>query len=128
MIRSDPGELLLPSVPKPPGRLYRWRVNDVEFVTPVPRPIADTLSFNSSIGDETRYEQCSTAPLPCTPYIPSLDVRLREPRRGVSGGFVRDPGGSAVVTGRAHCLGEVASAGPELLASTAASAAAASGR
>lgn len=117
LFRAGTGEWLLPARPKAPARLYVWRVNDVVLVTPVPRPIADTLSFYSTIDDNTAYEQCSTAPLPCTPYMPSPDVRLRTPQRGVSAGFVRASEGVASPS-RPHCVGElVPSVGDSILAS-----------
>jgi len=99
-------DLLLPAAPELPGRLFRWRVNDVEILTPVPRPVADTLDYHSAIGLNTSFEKCSTAPLPCTPYLPGVDVRLRRPERGLSGGFVRDQ--QPDLAGRApSCVGEL---------------------
>jgi hypothetical protein len=106
-LRADAADFVVPALPKAPTHLYVWRLNDFELVTPVPRPIADTLGFHSAIGDNTSYEKCSTAPLPCTPYIPSGDVRLRVPRRGVSGGFVRLANGNAGTVTRAQCIGEI---------------------
>jgi hypothetical protein len=119
LFNAGAGELLLPARPRPPARLYVWRVNDFDLVTPVPRPIADTLSFYSAIDDNTDYEQCSTAPLPCTPYIPSLSVRLRTPSRGVSAGFIRVNEG--IASSQAYCIGElVPPVPPRLLANAAA--------
>jgi hypothetical protein len=107
VFHANSSDLLLPAAPSPPSRLYIWRVNDVDLVTPVPRPIADTLSYFSAIDGNAGYEQCSTAPLPCTPYLPSLDVRLRLPTRGVSAGFVRAPSGTTLTISRARCVGEL---------------------
>ena len=99
-------DLVWPAAPELPARLYRWRVNDVEVLTPVPRPVADTLDYHSAIGLNTSFEKCSTAPLPCTPYLPGVDVRLRRPERGLSGGFVRDQ--QPDLAGRApSCVGEL---------------------
>jgi hypothetical protein len=100
-------ELLVPAAPKAPPRLYMWRVNDVDLVTPVPQPVADTLNYYSAIDGEAAYEQCSTAPLPCTPYLPTPDVRLREPSRGLSGGFIRSAAGSGTTLTRVQCRGEL---------------------
>lgn len=106
----DVSVLLLPSRPELPARLFRWRVNDVEVFTPVPRPIADTLGYHSVIPRDALFEQCSTAPLPCTPYLPDVRVRLREPQRGVDGGFVRER--QPDLAGRiANCLGELTAEG-----------------
>jgi hypothetical protein len=100
-------ELLMPAAPERPARLYRWRVNDVEVLTPVPRPIADTLSYRSAIDGDAGFEKCSTAPLPCTPYLPTSDVRLREPKRGLAAGFIRSHDTTALLTSRARCIGEL---------------------
>jgi hypothetical protein len=112
VVHGRSSDLLLPAAPQPPSRLYVWRVNDVDLVTPVPRPIADTLSYFSAIDANSGYEECSTAPLPCTPYLPSLDVRLRVPERGVSGGFVRDPDGITLTIDRVRCVGELRNPAP----------------
>jgi hypothetical protein len=101
-------ELLLPAAPEEPARLYRWRVNDVDVLTPVPLPVADTLSYRSAIDDEAAFEKCSTAPLPCTPYLPDPEVRLREPQRGIAGGFVREHGAVALSARVARCVGAIA--------------------
>lgn len=98
-------ELLLPGAPERPSRLYRWRVNDIEVFTPVPRPIADTLAYTSTIDGRIGFEKCSTAPLPCTPYIPLSDVRLRSRARRLGGGFVRAPLGEAVTAEGPRCVG-----------------------
>lgn len=99
--------LVFPAAPAAPERLYRWRVNDVDVVTPVPRPIADTLSYRSAIGPDPGFEKCSTAPLPCTPYLPAADVRLRAPARGIAAGFVRSPDRTALSAGAPRCVGEL---------------------
>ena len=44
--------LVFPAAPAPPARLYRWRINDIEIFTPVPRPVADTLSYVSTIDGD----------------------------------------------------------------------------
>ena len=80
--------LLLPSPPAL-GQLYSRRINDVDVVTPVPPPILDTLGYRSAIDGNLGFESCSTAPLPCTPYLPPRDFRLRVPSRGLAGGFTR---------------------------------------
>jgi hypothetical protein len=99
-------DLVLPAAPELPARLFRWRVNDVDVLTPVPRPVADTLDYHSVIALDASFEKCSTAPLPCTPYLPGGDVRLRRADRGLSGGFVREPGPD--LAGRApNCVGEL---------------------
>jgi hypothetical protein len=82
-------QLLVPMPPEVPARIFRWRVNDLDVFTPVPRPIADTLGYHSVIPHDAAFEKCSTAPLPCTPYLPESDVRLRHPNVGIAGGFVR---------------------------------------
>ena len=98
-------ELLLPAAPPAQPKLYRWRVNDLDVLTPVPRPVADTLSYQSVIAHNAEFEKCSSAPLPCTPYIPGSDVRLRRPSVGAGGGFVR--GTEQDYAGRfATCVGE----------------------
>jgi hypothetical protein len=99
-------DLLVPRAPEVPPRLFRWRVNDVDVITPVPRPVADTLGYHSEIPLDASFEKCSAAPLPCTPYLPSDDVALRKPGRGLSGGFVRaeHPGFTRRV---ATCVGEL---------------------
>jgi hypothetical protein len=98
-------DLLLPAAPQVPRRLFRWRLNDVDLFTPVPRPIADTLAYHSVIGTNTAFEKCSTAPLPCTPYLPDQNIRLRRPRAGLAGGFIRAAEPS--LAGRvASCVGE----------------------
>ena len=99
--------LAVPAAPAPPSRLYRWQVNDVEVFTPVPRPIADTLSYASSIDGDVGFEKCSTAPLPCTPYLPARTVSLRVPARGVSSGFAQHPPSKRHLTGDPRCLGEL---------------------
>jgi len=88
-------------------------VNDVDVLTPVPTPIADTLGYHSVIAYNAPFEKCSTAPLPCTPYLPTQDVRLRRPAIGLSGGFVRtrEPG----LAGRVPtCIGELSASTPSL--------------
>jgi hypothetical protein len=105
-VRFAPDELLLPAAPAAQPRLYRWRVNDLDVLTPVPRPVADTLGYQSVIAHNAEFEKCSTAPLPCTPYLPGRDVRLRRPELGPAGGFVRvsEPD----LAGRvAECVGEL---------------------
>jgi len=99
-------DLVVPAAPGLPQRLFRWRVNDVEVFTPVPRPVADTLEYHSVIALDSPLEKCSTAPLPCTPYLPRSDVRLLRPSRGFGGGFVRDQQPD-LARGRAICVGEV---------------------
>ena len=81
-------EVFLPAAAEMPPRLYQWRVNDIDLFTPVPRPVADTLSYRSTIDADAGLEKCSIAPLPCTPYLPGRTVRLRVPTRGIRGGFV----------------------------------------
>lgn len=99
-------DLLLPAAPALPLRLFRWRVNDVEVLTPVPQPVADTLDYRSVIVLDSPLEKCSAAPIPCTPYLPRGNVRLRRSAQGKAGGFVRDQRPS--VAGRAlTCVGEV---------------------
>ncbi len=99
-------DLLLPAAPGLPLRLFRWRVNDVEVLTPVPQPVADTLDYRSVIVLDLPLEKCSAAPIPCTPYLPRGNVRLRRPALGIAGGFVRDQRPS--VAGRSLiCVGEV---------------------
>ena len=107
--------LVLPESPAPPGRLYQWRVNDVAVVTPVPRPIADTLGYRSTIDGDAGFEKCSTAPLPCTPYLPSADVRLRLPERGLSAGFVRGVTDPSASTAAMRCVGELDAASRSML-------------
>jgi hypothetical protein len=99
-------DLVVPSVPALPQRLFRWRVNDVDVLTPVPRPIADTLDYRSVIALNSPLEKCSAAPIPCTPYLPGSDVRLRRPAKGLAGGFVREPRPD-LARGSARCIGEV---------------------
>jgi len=103
----DRETLLLPAAPAGPARLYRWRVNDVDVFTPVPRPVADTLRHTSTIDADLGFEKCSIAPLPCTPYLPSRDVHLRTPSQGIAGGFVRHTTTGLLSTGAPRCLGEV---------------------
>ena len=81
-------DLVLPAPPAMPRRLFRWRMNDVDVLTPVPQPIADTLGYRSIVALDSPLEKCSTAPLPCTPYLPDRTVRLRRPNKGLAGGFV----------------------------------------
>jgi len=108
-VRAD---LVVPAAAPQPLRLYQWRVNDVDLLTPVPRPIADTLGYRSTIDGDVGFEKCSTATLPCTPYLPSPDVRLRVPSLGLRGGFVRRPPTSPELSTTAiRCLGEVTAAG-----------------
>ena len=99
-------DLVIPAAPALPQRLFHWRVNDVDVLTPVPLPVADTLGYRSVIALDSPLEKCSTAPLPCTPYLPGSDVRLRRPARGLGGGFVREqrPG---LAVGGAICVGEL---------------------
>lgn len=108
-VRARLGQLLAPVPPMVPARLFRWRVNDVDVLTPVPRPIADTLGYHSAIDGDLGFEKCSTAPLPCTPYLPSRDVRLRVPSRGIDGGFVRQLDARELSDVRPRCLGTVSS-------------------
>ena len=107
LVVVDGETLLVPAAPTVPARLYRWRVNDVDVFTPVPRPVADTLRFTSTIDGDLGFEKCSTAPLPCTPYLPWGDVHLRTPSRGIAGGFVRRPRNDLLSTGVPRCVGEV---------------------
>ena len=100
--------IVFPAAPEPPPRLYRWRVNDVEVFTPVPRPVADTLSYVSTIDGNVGFEKCSTAPLPCTPYLPAPTVALRVPGRGLAGGFARRPLPAGLAAQELQCLGELA--------------------
>ena len=105
LVSAPRADLLLPAAPALPPRLFRWRVNDVDVLTPAPQPIADTLGYRSAIVLNSPLEKCSAAPLPCTPYLPRGDVRLRRQASGLAGGFVRDqrPG----LAGRPlTCLGE----------------------
>jgi hypothetical protein len=105
-------DLVMPGAAPQPLQLYQWRVNNMDVLTPVPRPIADTLGYRSTINGDLGFEQCSTAPLPCTPYLPSPDVRLRVPSLGLRGGFVRQPSTDSELPATAvRCLGEVAVAG-----------------
>jgi hypothetical protein len=103
ILRAD---LVVPAAPATPPRLFRWRVNDLDVLTAVPWPIADTLDYRSVIAPNSPLEKCSTAPLPCTPYLPRSDVRLRRPARGIAGGLIRDqqPG---LAGGSAICVGEL---------------------
>ena len=106
LVSLTAADLLIPAAPEAPARLFRWRVNDVDLLTPVPRPIADTLGYRSVIGWNTALEKCSTAPLPCTPYLPDQNIRLRRPASGLAGGFVRAQEPS--LAGRvARCVGEL---------------------
>ncbi|HUQ80031.1 MAG TPA: hypothetical protein VM076_02770 [Gemmatimonadaceae bacterium] len=98
--------LVLPALSEAPARLYAWRVNDIDLVTPVPRPVADTLRYRSDIDGNVGFEKCSTAPLPCTPYLPGRDVRLRSPARGTAGGFMRIRGATWSASAP-QCVGEV---------------------
>ena len=99
-------DLVVPAAPALPVRLFRWRVNDVDVLTPVRQPIADTLGYRSVIALNSSLEKCSTAPIPCTPYLPRSDVRLRRPARGFAGGFVREQRPD-LARGSAICVGEV---------------------
>lgn len=99
--------LVVPDQPEPPARLFRWRVNDFELFTPVPRPVADTLSYHSEIDGDLGFEKCSTAPLPCTPYLPAPTVRLRSPERGIGAGFVRVRHAVASRDAALTCVGQV---------------------
>jgi hypothetical protein len=101
-------DLLIPRAPEGPARLYRWRVNDVDVFTPVPRPVVDTLSYRSVVDADAGLEKCSTAPLPCTPYLPPGDLHLRVPARGFGGGFARDHQATrlSAVSSR-RCLGDI---------------------
>jgi len=101
--RSD---LIVPTAPALPPRLFRWRVNDMDVFTPVPQPIADTLGYHSLIVLDSPLEKCSAAPLPCTPYLPRSDVRLRRPASGIAAGFVRDQRPN-VAERAVTCVGEV---------------------
>jgi hypothetical protein len=80
-------DLILPARVEAPPTLLRWTVNDVTGVTPVPPGVADTLGYRSVIDANSSVEKCSSAPLPCTPYRPRPDIRLRKPARGTAGGF-----------------------------------------
>lgn len=104
-VRARLGQLLAPVPPAVPARLYRWRVNDVEVLTPVPRPVADTLGYRSDIDAGLGFEKCSTAPLPCTPYLPTRDVHLRAPSRGVAAGFIRHGAAEGLFAGAPRCVG-----------------------
>jgi hypothetical protein len=84
-------ELVLPASVDPPPRVFRWTVNDVAGVTPVPPNIADTLGYRSVIDGDSDVEKCAGAALPCTPYRPRSDLRLRRPSQGLGGGFSRLP-------------------------------------
>ena len=108
LLPGAPAELIVPAAAQPPARLYQWRVNDMDVLTPVPRPVADTLGYRSAIDGDQGFEKCSTAPLPCTPYLPTPDVRLRVPGRGVAGGFARRPMGTELSTSAVRCVGELA--------------------
>jgi hypothetical protein len=102
-------DLVVPRAPETPARLFHWRVNDVDVMTPVPRPVADTLGYHSVIPVDASFEKCSTATLPCTPYLPDVDVTLRHPAIGLSGGFIRAE--RPDLAGRiASCLGELSAA------------------
>ena len=103
---SARSELVMPAAAPPPRHLYHWRVNDVDVLTPVPRPIADTLGYRSDIDGNVGFEKCSTAPLPCTPYLPSSDVHYRVPARGAGAGFVRIPIGAEPSRTATRCVGE----------------------
>jgi hypothetical protein len=103
-------DLVVPAGPELPARLFRWRVNDVDVLTPVPRPVADTLGYRSAIRFNSSLEKCSAAPLPCTPYLPGSDVRLRRPASGLAGGFVRERR-PELAGPRARCVGELSLTG-----------------
>lgn len=107
LVVLDRDDLVLPARPAGPTRLYRWRVNDVDVFTPVPRPVADTLGYTSTIDGRIGFEKCSTAPLPCTPYLPPRDVHLRVPSRGIAAGFVRRQTNEVLSTEAPRCLGEL---------------------
>ena len=115
LLPSARAELIVPAAAQPPARLYQWRVNDLDILTPVPRPMADTLGYRSEIDGNVGFEKCSTAPLPCTPYLPTPDVRLRTPARGIAGGFVRRPVGTELSTTAVRCVGPLAGTGSLLL-------------
>jgi hypothetical protein len=82
-------DLILPQPVDSPAKLFRWTVNDVAGHTPVAPSVADTLGYRSVIDGDAGLEKCSRAPLPCTPYRPNADIRLRKPSRGLVGGFIR---------------------------------------
>jgi len=109
LIPVTTSDLVVPRAPEAPARLFHWRVNDVDVMTPVPRPVADTLGYHSVIPFNASFEKCSTATLPCTPYLPNGDVTLRHPAIGLSGGFIRAE--RPDLAGRiASCLGELSGA------------------
>jgi hypothetical protein len=78
-------DLLVPAAPALPSRLFRWRVNDVEVLTPVPQPIADTLDYRSVIALNSPLEKCSAAPFPvhriCQERRPASPTGERAGRR-----------------------------------------------
>jgi hypothetical protein len=84
-------ELLLPPSVDRARTLFRWSVNDVSGVTPVPPTVSDTLGYRSVIDRDAELEKCGRAPLPCSPYPPRANVHLRHPAQGLAGGFVRGP-------------------------------------
>ena len=72
------------------GPVYPARGIDFEYVTPVDvSKLTERLHSYSLIPTELVSVRCWAAPLPCSPYLTYDDVVLRDPRKGVAGGFVR---------------------------------------
>ncbi|MCW6036945.1 hypothetical protein K4A83_11815 [Spirulina subsalsa FACHB-351] len=69
----------------PPEQLIIRTVNDLEYTTMNP----DYLS-EREIGFWSTPDQCWATPLPCTPFLTHDDIKLRDPKQGIGGGFIRN--------------------------------------
>lgn len=65
--------------------LVKRQQNDVEYFSPDPAFRWERPEFQFS----TREDRCWDAPLPCAPEITVPEIQLRQPERGLRGGFVR---------------------------------------
>ncbi|MGK7924876.1 MAG: hypothetical protein AB4290_06400 [Spirulina sp.] len=64
----------------------RKQVNDISYLAP-----NINYLYEESPGFIRGEDRCWNAPIPCTPYLTHPNIRLRDPQKGLAGGFVRSP-------------------------------------
>lgn len=75
-----------------PGWLRPPRVRRIEYVEgDLPRDTTVARRWVNDVEVVEPYAICWDLPLPCSPPYHKTGFRLRDPRRGVAGGFVRGP-------------------------------------
>jgi hypothetical protein len=78
------GNVLLLSPAMKSDRLVRKETNGIVYTAPQSGDVQQTVQ----IKEQLQKDMCWAAPLPCAYYI-APEVHLRQPDRGIAGGFVR---------------------------------------